>query len=73
MPAITISIDEKVKKILEKRAKKNLLSLQEQAEDILRRSAVNYQSGTSTTAVGDDKLVEIFSRHRKGKSKKKKK
>lgn len=73
MPAITISIDEKVKKVLERRAKKNLLSLREQAEDIIRRSAANYKLGTSTTAKVDDKLVEIFSRHKKHKGSRKKK
>jgi len=73
MPAITISIDEKVKKILEKRAKKNLMSLREQTEDIIRRSAANYKSGIQTNLKADDKLVEIFSRHKKGKKKKGKK
>lgn len=64
MPTITISIDKKVKKILEKRAKKNLMTLREQTEDIIRRSAANYKLGMSSVKV-DDKLVEIFSRHRK--------
>ena len=72
MPSVTINIDEKVKKILEKRAEKNLLSLREQIEDILRRSAVNYKSGTSTTIKVDDKLVEVFSREKRGKKKRKK-
>lgn len=69
MPTITISIDEKVKKILEKRAKKNLMTLREQAEDIIRRSAANYKLGTQTNVKADDKLVEIFSRHKKKKRK----
>ena len=73
MPSVTINIDEKVKKILEKRAEKNLLSLREQIEDILRRSAVNYKSGTSTAIKVDDKLVEVFSREKRGKKKRKKK
>ena len=73
MPSVTINIDEKVKKILEKRAEKNLLSLREQIEDILRRSAVNYKSGTSTAIKVDDKLVEVFSREKRGKKRKKKK
>ena len=77
MPAITISIDEKVKKVLEKRAKKNLMNSREQAEDIIRRSAANYKSGNQASVKADDKLVEIFSRHKKhkgsGKKGKKKK
>ena len=73
MPAITISIDDDEKKILEKRAKKNLMTLREQIEDIIRRSAVNYKAGTSTTLKVDDRLVEVFSRVKKGKKKKKKK
>ena len=67
MSTITISIDEKAKKILEKRAKKNLMTLREQAEDIIRRSAANYKLGTQTNIKVDDKLVEIFSRHKKGR------
>jgi len=73
MPTITISIDEKVKKILEKRAKKNLMTLREQIENIIRRSAANYKSGTQANIKADDKLVEIFSRHKKHKGRRKKK
>ncbi|OGJ13144.1 hypothetical protein A3K62_02370 [Candidatus Pacearchaeota archaeon RBG_16_35_8] len=69
MPTITISIDEDVKKVLDKRAKKNLLSLKEQAEDIIRRSTVNYKSGSSSSAKIDDRLVEVFSRHKKKRKK----
>ena len=68
MPTITVSIDDKVKKVLEKRAKKNLMSSREQAEDIIRRSAANYKSGNQASVKADDKLVEIFSRHKKHKS-----
>jgi uncharacterized membrane protein len=73
MPDVTINIDEKIRKILEKRANKNLLSLREQIEDILRRSAVNYKSGTSAAIKVDDRLVEVFSREKRSKKKKKKK
>ncbi|MEK6897305.1 MAG: hypothetical protein AABW93_02125 [Nanoarchaeota archaeon] len=69
MPTLTISIDEKIKKILEKRAKKNLMSLREQTEDIIRRSASNYKLGIHTNVKSDDTLVEIFSRNKKGKNK----
>jgi Txe/YoeB family toxin of Txe-Axe toxin-antitoxin module len=70
MPTITISIDEDVKKILDKRAKKNLLSLREQIEDILRQSAIRTKSGTVSSEKMDDKLVGIFSREIRGNRRK---
>lgn len=74
MPKITINLDEEEKKIISKRAKKNLMSLREQIEDILRKSAVRTKSGTSYKALKvDDKLVEAFSRDKRGRKKKKKK
>jgi len=69
MPSITINIDEDVKKILDKRAKKNLLSLREQIEDILRQSAIRTKGGESSDDKIDDRLVEIFSRHKRSKKK----
>ena len=68
MPTITISIDEEIKKIIGKRAKRNLLSVKEQIEEIIRQSAIRTKAGISASLVKvDDKLVEIFSRHKKGK------
>jgi hypothetical protein len=69
MPSITINIDEDVKKILDKRAKKNLLSLREQIEDILRQSAIRTKEGTTSGEDIDDKLVAIFSRNKRAKKK----
>ncbi|MDP3966430.1 MAG: hypothetical protein Q8Q04_02780 [archaeon] len=70
MPQITISIDEEVKKILGKRAEKNLLTLREQIEDVLRKSAVRTKSGTTKTEPKiDDALVKIFSRAKTNKKK----
>ena len=71
MPSITITIDDDVKKVVEKRAKKNLMSLREQIEDIVRRSAVSTKAGTKTTIKTDDKLVGIFSRQKSGRKRKK--
>jgi hypothetical protein len=71
MPSITISIGEDEKKILEKRAKKNLMTLREQIEDIIRRSAVNYKNKPSNTIKIDDKLVAAFSRDQRGRPRKK--
>jgi len=74
MPQITIDIDEDIKKIISKRAKANLLTLREQIEDILRKSAVRTKTSEKYKQIKiDDKLVAIFSRERKGPKKKKKK
>ena len=68
---VEITLPESIVKIVEKRAKKNMLSLEEQIEDIVRRSAVN---ALNKKVVGpekiDDLLVSIFSR-RKRKTKNK--
>ena len=74
MPRISVDLDEDIKKVLEKRAKKNLFSLREQIEDILRRSAVNQAKKKSPYDPKiDDKLVGLFSRHRTGPKRKGKK
>ncbi|MCR4327742.1 MAG: hypothetical protein NUV46_04130 [Nanoarchaeota archaeon] len=71
MSQITISIDEEVKKILSKRADKNLFTLREQIEDILRKSAVRTKSGkTQYEPKLDDKLISIFSRAKVNRKKK---
>jgi len=71
MPKITILIDDKEEKILKKRAKKNLFSLREQIEDIIRRSCVRASHGAYKPIKIDDKLVAIFSREKRGRKKKK--
>ncbi len=66
---IEIDLPESIVKIVQKRAKKNLLSLEEQIIDIIRRSAVNAKNKKLPSAEKiDDLLVSIFSR-RKRKSK----
>lgn len=71
MPKLTIHIDEDVKKIISKRAKANLLTLREQIEDILRKSAVRTKkSGKYAYIKIDDRLVSVFSRERRGRKKK---
>lgn len=72
MPSITININEDVKKIISRRAKRNLLSLREQIEDILRKSAVRTKTGTYRAIKVDDRLVAAFSRDKRGRKKKKK-
>ncbi len=68
---LTISLDDNELKILRKRAKKNLLDLREQVEDIVRRSCINAGINTSNRKT-DDELVNIFSREARKKRKKKK-
>jgi hypothetical protein len=72
MPSITINLDEDVKKILKKRAEKNLFSLREQIEDILRKSAARSKNKKKYHTVKvDDKLVAVFSRDGRGRPRKK--
>lgn len=72
MPRISINVSNEEVKILEKRAKKNFLSLREQIEDIIRRSTIRVRKGTRRIRV-DDRLVHIFSREKRGNWRKKKK
>jgi len=58
---ITITLDTKVKNKLETRAKKEILSIEELIEDILRRSVLSYK-GNATTDKVDDKFLTFFSR-----------
>ncbi len=69
---ITITLDENELKILSKRAKKNLLTIKEQAEDIIRRSCVNSSQQTSSKTDSDDALINIFSRDKRGRKRYKK-
>ena len=54
---------------LEKRAKKNKFNLQEQIEDILRRSCVNKSTTTKPEKNIDDLLITCFSRAQRKKLK----
>lgn len=68
---ITIRLNDDELKVLKRRAKKDLLQLREEIEDIVRRSCINFKSkGNSTVDKCDDKLVGIFSRKRPGKMRK---
>jgi hypothetical protein len=68
MPSITITIDDEAKKVLSKRAKKNMFTLREQIEDIIRKSAVRSLSSKKIQQIKvDDRLVSIFSRDPRGK------
>ena len=63
---LTITLPVSVIDIVEKRAKKNILSLEEQIEDIIRRSAVNAKNKKFLSPEKiDDLLVSIFSRRKR--------
>jgi len=66
---ISIFLDSEILKIIDRRAKKNMLTLNEQIEDILRRSCINMKKTSSRPIKCDDNLVAIFSRERKGRKK----
>jgi len=59
--SLTIWLDKEIIRILEKRAKRNMLTLPEQVEDIIRRSVAN-QKPTQKKEKLDDMLVGLFSR-----------
>ena len=68
---ISIDIDEKLLKALEKRAKSNHLSVREQIKDIVVRSMSGW--GKKSIPYGDQrvsKMVKVFSRKRPGPKKK---
>jgi hypothetical protein len=65
---LEIYVDNKVLASIEKRAKKNLFSLNEQVEDILRRSCVNLNKASSSVDEKlDDKFIALFSRRKRTK------
>lgn len=68
MPTFSIKLDKDEIKILEKRAKKNLMTVQEQIADIIRRSCVNSLNKSYSSKIKvDDRLVSIFSRVKRKK------
>ena len=70
---VNLRIDTKVYTLIEKRAKKNLFTVDEMIEDIIRRSMISYISGpTKSRFKPDDKLVAVFSREKRGRKGKKK-
>lgn len=65
--SLTIWLDTEVMLKLQKRAKKNLLTLPEQIEDILRRSVINATGISKEKEKLDDLLVGLFSRKNRKK------
>jgi len=68
---ITVRLSDDEVKVLKKRAKKNMLELREQVEDIIRRSCIRAKSGSSVSDNIDDRLVSIFSRQNRGRKREK--
>jgi len=64
---VTIYINNELLYLIEKRAKKNMLTLPEQIEDILRRSTLSLKKGKLTGEKIDDLLVSLFSRRKRMK------
>ena len=64
---VTIYLNNDLLKLIEKRAKKNMLTLPEQIEDILRRSTLSLKKGKLPAEKLDDLLVSLFSRQKRVK------
>lgn len=68
---VTLFLDNELIEALEKRAKKNMMTVSEQIEDILRRSSINQKNKKSSyNEKLDDTLVSVFSRKKTGRKKK---
>ena len=59
---VSIFLDSELLKHLHKRADKNMLTLSEQIEDVLRRSTLNMRKKTPMEEKVDDKFITFFSR-----------
>lgn len=67
---VTLFLSDELISTLDKRAKKNMLTLSELIEDILRRSTINQAKKKSPyDAKLDDTLISIFSRKKTGPKK----
>ncbi len=64
---ITIYLTDEILKSIDKRAKKNLLNLHEQIEDILRRSCINIKKQKIEEDKVDDLFLKLFSRKNCGR------
>ena len=64
---VVIYLDNDVLKMIERRARKNMLTLPEQIEDTLRRSCLSFKKKPLISGKIDDLLVSIFSRQKRGR------
>ena len=67
---LTIHLDSEIMKIVEGRAKKNMLTAEEQIEDIIRRSCVNIKKTAGVEDNVDDLFLKLFSRKTCGRPRK---
>ena len=67
---VAIYLNEEVLKALEKRAKKNMFNLNEQIEDILRRSTITSRKQKVEEDKVDDLFLKLFSRKNCGRPRK---
>ena len=65
--SMTVHLSEDVFKIIEKRARKNILTPEEQVEDIIRRSCVNTKKSSEIQDNVDDIFLKLFSRKNTGR------
>lgn len=64
---LTLKMESELYTLLEKRAKKSLLDVDDLAVDILRRSMLSYKKSAPAEDKTNDKLIGIFSRRKNGK------
>lgn len=64
---VTVYLDVDVLKAIEKRAKKNMFTVQDQVEDILRRSCVRGTKIKQDSDKLDDMFIKLFSRRDTGR------
>lgn len=64
---VCLFLDSDILKILEKRAKKNMFTMSEQIEDILRRSCLGLKKIKNAEDKLDDMFIRIFSRKSTGR------
>ena len=70
MTSVTVELNDTMFKALEKRAKNEMMSVGELAEDIIRRSMLSYKGASGEDVKLDDALVSVFSRKKTGKENK---
>ena len=58
---VTIFLKPEILKMIEKRARRNMMSVSEQVEDILRRSCISMRKIVGKEKL-DDALIPLFSR-----------
>lgn len=67
---VEVYLTEDIIKEIEKRAKKNMFNLNEQIEDILRRSCINLKKQKMQNDNVDDLFLKLFSRKNTGRPRK---